>query len=171
MKRQQNADSGNRTSPGLSPWRRWQAQVMKYLESGISPEKNSLAIAVGATGGLFPIYGLTTLVSAILGVLLRANPVVVQIFNFMMYPIYFPIELAFIVAGAWLFEGNVDAYSIEGLRKVFAGGLASTVRQLGWALVHATMVWLAAAPLLTIALRAALLPIIRRWQRVGAAGS
>lgn len=170
MKRKQNIDTGHRASPNSSLWRRWQAQAVKYLESGMSPEKLSLAIAVGTTCGLFPIYGLTTFVTAIFGVLFRANPVVVQIFNYLMYPIYFPIELAFIVAGAWLFEGNVDAYTIEGLRKVFTGGLASTVRQLGWALAHATMVWLAAAPVLAIALRAALLPVIRRWQRAGAPG-
>ena len=152
-------------------FQRLRGKILSYLADGTSPERLSWAMALGATGGLFPIYGLTTAVSAVIGIVFRANPIVIQVFNYMMYPIYFPIELAFIIAGAWLFEGNVDAYSIEGLRKVFAGGLASTVRQLGWALVHATMVWLAAAPLLTIALRAALLPIIRRWQRAGAAGT
>ncbi len=148
---------------------RFRAQIMEYLSDGTSPEKLSLAAALGATCGLFPIYGLTTAVSAVAGIAFRVNPIVVQVFNYMMYPIYFPIEFGFILAGAWLFEGNLHAYTWSGVQAIIArGGLVSAFKQIGGALVHAVIVWVVVAPFLAIGLRSLLIPVIKRWKRTEA---
>lgn len=147
-------------------FQRLRGEILSYLADGTSPERLSWAMALGATGGLFPIYGLTTAVSAVIGIVFRANPIVIQVFNYMMYPIYFPIEFGFILAGAWFFEGNLDRYTWSGVREIIlGGGLASTFKQIGTALIHAVIVWLAVAPFLAIGVRSVLLSLIRRWQR------
>jgi len=147
--------------------RRFGLRILGYLKDGASPDKVSLAVALGITCGLFPIYGASTAVSALAGVIFRANPVIVQIFNYMTYPIYFPIAFAFILAGAWLFEGSLDAYTAGGVRVIVEAGVVAVLRQLGRALAHAAIVWLVIAPFAVILLKAALTPAIRRWQRVG----
>lgn len=144
--------------------RRTRLEITKYLAEGSTPEMLALAVALGVTGGLFPIYGMTTAVSFVLGIVFRANPVVVQVFNYMMYLIYFPIELGFILVGALIFEGGYDAYSLEGLRSTFSAGLLPALQQLGRALLHAVAVWAVVAPFLAWGLKSALTPVIRRWR-------
>lgn len=133
------------------------------LASGTSPEKLALGVALGVTCGLFPVFGTTTLLTFLVGIAFRANAVLVQVFNYLMYPVYFPVAAAFIVAGAWLFgaDGSVD-YSMAGMRAVFAQGWQAVFRELGVTLLHAVLVWLMVAPLLVLVVRKAMLPLARR---------
>ena len=149
--------------------KRLRAKIMDYLSDGTSPEKLSLAIALGVTCGLFPVYGLTTAVSVAVGIVFRANPIVIQLFNYMMYPIYFPIEFGFILTGAWVFEGDLHAYTWESIQLIITGGgLISAFRHIGGALMHAVIIWLIVAPFLSIGLRNLLVPLVKRWQRTEA---
>lgn len=141
------------------------SRVAQYLAEGSSPEKLAWAMALGATCGLFPIYGLTTAVSAAAGVVFRVNPIVVQLANYLMYPIYFPVEMGFILAGGWLFGDDLELQGLSGLQAIFSAGLVSACRLLGRALLHAVLVWLIVSPFLAIALRITLLQVIRRWPR------
>ncbi len=139
------------------------AALHAALSSGTSPEKLALGAALGVTCGLFPVFGTTTVLTFLVGIAFRANAMLVQVFNYLMYPVYFPVAAAFIVAGAWLFGADSSAdYSIAGMRAVFAQGWQAVARELGVTLLHGVLVWLMVAPLLVLALRKALLPMARR---------
>jgi uncharacterized protein (DUF2062 family) len=129
----------------------------------MSPEKVALAVALGATCGLFPVFGATTAVAAAAGVLFRANPVVVQIFNYAMYPVYFFVEFGLIATAAWIFEGDLHAYTPEGLRALFNAGWGAMLSQGGRALGQAVVLWLTLAPFTVLALRWLTLRIIDKW--------
>lgn len=153
-------DSAN---PKCGSTRRAVRAARGFLAQGMSPEKLALAVAIGATCGLFPVFGATTAVAAVAGVVFRANPVVVQVFNYAMYPVYFFVEFALIVAGAWVFEGNLHAYSPRGLRAMFEDGWGAMLNQGARALIQAVAMWLVIAPPLFLLLRWAVLRLILRF--------
>jgi uncharacterized protein (DUF2062 family) len=141
------------------------ADAMKaFLANGVSPEKLANAVAIGVMCGLFPIFGTTTIVSALAGLLFRVNPVVVQVMNYAMYPVYFFVQFGLIAAGAWIFEDGLDAYSRESIRAVFDAGWFSAFAQLTRALLHAVVVWALVSPLAGIGLRELILINVRHWQ-------
>jgi uncharacterized protein (DUF2062 family) len=137
--------------------------LKRELAGGGSPEKLALAVALGAVCGLFPIYGTTTAVTAVAGLLFRANPIVVQVCNYAMYPIYFFVEFALIAVGAWLFEGDLHAYTLDGLRSLAAAGPWAMVSQGARALGQALLVWAALAWPAVIGLRQLFLYAFSRW--------
>jgi len=144
------------------------ATVKRELAGGTSPDRLALAVAVGCVCGLFPIYGATTAVAGIAGIAFRANQIVVQIFNYAMYPIYFFIEFALIAVGAWVFEGDLHAYSPDGLRALFDAGWTAMLTQGARAFGQAVAVWMVLAFPTGIALKSISLAVIRRWPSLAA---
>jgi uncharacterized protein (DUF2062 family) len=139
------------------------AALENYLAAGASAEKLALAVALGITCGLFPVFGTTTALAALAALAFRVNLIVVQLFNYLMYPIYFPCVAGFIMAGAWAFGDGLDHYSIATLQHIAAMGWRAALQTLGADLLHAIYAWLVFAPFCVLVLRACMLPSIRRW--------
>jgi uncharacterized protein (DUF2062 family) len=148
-----------------SPIEKVRRALLGFLASGSSSEKLALGIAVGSTCGLFPVFGTTTALAALAGVIFRVNPVVVQIANYAMYPIYFPCMLGFLVAGASVFRGNGAVHGMQELEIAFRAGWEPTIKMLGWDLLYAAIIWAVLAPLLVLLLRLVALRLIKRWRR------
>lgn len=138
--------------------------LLGYLASGASAEKLALAVALGATCGLFPVFGATTALTALVGIIFRVNPVIVQVFNYAMYPIYFPAMVGFIAAGMTLFGGGGSHYQMAALRAAFDHGWGSAVRILGYDLLYGVIVWAVLSPLIAILIRLLALRLIRSRQ-------
>lgn len=152
----------------LATWKRltgFRLRMQDYLRGGLSAEDLALTIALGATCGLFPVFGATTALCAAAGVLFRLNPVVIQVVNYLMYPIYFFFMFAFIVAGAWVFGESVDPASSISLRDTIEAGGWAAMARLGRALFHAVLVWLVVAPFAVLGLRCLMRPVTRRWAK------
>lgn len=71
-----------------SLWRRWvMKHVIAQLTQGTSPGKVAQAIAFGVTIGLFPLLGTPTLISLAVGILMKLNQPVLQVFRELTYPL------------------------------------------------------------------------------------
>ncbi|MBN2299057.1 MAG: DUF2062 domain-containing protein, partial [Deltaproteobacteria bacterium] len=79
--------------------------VTKLLKQGISPEKIALSIAWGVMLGIFPVLGTTTILCTVAAVLLRLNLPVIQLANWLVYPLQIVLIVPFFVAGTAMF-GN-----------------------------------------------------------------
>ena len=71
-----------------SLWRRWVVKpVVAQLKQGTTPSKIAQAIAFGVTAGVFPLLGTTTVLGLGLGVWLKLNQPVLQVFLQLVYPV------------------------------------------------------------------------------------
>ena len=148
--------------------------LLRLLRIGTSPESLALGIALGVAGGLFPVFGTTTLLCVIVGAIFRVNPVLIQTVNYAMYPVYFPAVALLVVAGQWLFGEEHDVAAMVLLARLqHNAGWWRTLGQLGRLLGHAVLVWLLLAPPMVLLLRRLLLPWMGRMVRTrsGAATS
>ena len=71
------------------------ALVLDQLRQGITPEKIALTIALAAGIGVFPLLGTTTVLCFAIGVPLRLNQALMQLVNYLVYPLQ--------IAGIYLF--------------------------------------------------------------------
>ena len=81
--------------------RRVVALLLDQLRQGVTPEKIALTIALGAVLATFPILGSTTLLCGIAGVALRLNQPIIQLVNWLCYPLQILLLIPLYRAGEW----------------------------------------------------------------------
>lgn len=146
-----------------SLWRRWVTKsVIAQLTQGTSSSKIALAIAFGVTTGVFPLLGTTSIVSLVIGLPLKLNQPVLQVFRELVYPIHLATLLVFMRAGESLFGAEHVPLSIPMLMERFYADPGRFMADFGMIGVYAVVVWLLIAPLLLATVYFISRPVIER---------
>ncbi|XDD52477.1 DUF2062 domain-containing protein [Leptospira sp. WS92.C1] len=133
--------------------------IKRELKSGITPEKITMSIVVGISVGIFPLIGTTMTLCGVLGVLLRLNPVSIQLANYLVYPLQILLIFPFLqtgskVTGAALDLSWAENISIENVSEIAKGIFdVAGFAVLGW------LIWV---PGISILLYFLLLPFVRK---------
>lgn len=144
-------------------WRRWLvAPVLAQLTSGTSPERLAWTIALGMVLGVFPIMGSTTLVCLAAGWAFRLNQPVLHVFRAVVYPLHLLLILVFIHLGEHLFGAPLLSFSIPELMGKFKDDPLLFFHEFGIAALQGVAAWLLIAPVATLLIRTAALPILRQ---------
>jgi uncharacterized protein (DUF2062 family) len=148
--------------PTTAPTKRtfWQRRVadpvVVQLTQGITPEKIALTIAVGSALALYPMLGVTTLFCFIAGVVLRLNQPIIQVINYLCFPVHLTT-----IYYCWHWGDRLFATPHPRLRGRETAELmwhllwndpAQLVHRFGMTLYHATVVWALIAPLWIVAI-------------------
>ena len=132
-----------------SLWRRWVMKpVIAQLTQGTSPGKVAKAIAFGVTIGLFPLLGTTTLLSLAVGIPMKLNQPVLQVFRELTYPLQLATVLLFMRAGETLFGAEHVPLSIPMLMERFFASPGQFMADFGMIGLYAVVVWALIAPVL-----------------------
>lgn len=149
--------------PGTWYQRRILAPILVQLKQGITPEKIALTLALGAVLGIFPILGATTLLCAVAGLWLRLNQPIIQLVNYLAYPVQIGLLIPFYRAGERLFgQPPVPIFSIPDLAARFQASPGQFLVDYGLVGVYGIVVWCLCAPFLAAALFYGLRPLLRR---------
>lgn len=142
--------------------RRVVAPIVTQLKQGITPEKIALTLALGGVLGIFPILGATTLLCLVAGVWLRLNQPIIQLVNYLVYPVQVALLIPFYRAGEWLFRSPpVPILDVADLIARFGAGPWQFVVDYGRVGLYGIAVWLIAAPPLAALAFALLQPTLR----------
>jgi uncharacterized protein (DUF2062 family) len=133
----------------------WQARVVDpvvtQLTQGITPEKIALTIAVGSALALYPMLGVTTLLCFIAGVLLRLNQPIIQVINYLCFPVHLTTIYYCWVWGDRLFGTQHPRMRVretaEQMWQLLWNDPSLLIHRFGSTLLHATVIWAAIAPL------------------------
>ena len=152
-----------------SLWRRWVIKpIIAQLSQGTDPSKIAQAIAFGMTVGVFPLLGCTILVSLLIGVPLKLNQPILQVFRELVYPIHLATILLFIRAGEHLFHVAHTPLSLSVMVKDFYADPGKFMATFGMLGVYAISVWALLAPVLLAIIYYSSKPlIVRLAQRFG----
>jgi uncharacterized protein (DUF2062 family) len=133
--------------------RRVVAPILVQLKQGITPEKIALTLALGGVIGIFPILGATTFLCAVVGVWLRLNQPVIQLVNYLVYPVQLALLIPFYRAGERLFGAEpVPIVNVPELIGRFGADPWQFVLDYGRVGLYGIAVWaLVAAPLVALA--------------------
>src|SRR5215469_1665363 len=83
-------------------WKDSVAIIVGQLTQGVTPQKIALSIALGFSLGVIPILGTTTILCAIAAIRLKLNQPVIQLVNWLVYPLQLGLLLVFVRIGEWI---------------------------------------------------------------------
>ena len=135
--------------------------VREALQQGLTPEKLALSVVAGATLGVFPIPGTTTLLCSLAAVRLRLNLPVIQIANYVVSPVQLLLMIPFLNTGATLFQMPALSLSPAEIVAAFQVAPWQMVLRFWQAMLGAVVVWvLICVPI--VCMISALLPLLIR---------
>ena len=124
--------------------------IVAQLTQGITPEKIALTIAVGSALALYPMLGVTSLFCFIAGVALRLNQPIIQVINYLCFPIHLTTIYYCWRWGDRLFGTPRPRMRVRETAELMWDLLWNDPSQLfhrfGLTLYHATVVWALIAP-------------------------
>ncbi len=123
--------------------------IKDLLSQGLTKRQVTLALVVGISIGCMPLVWGTSVLCMFLAYVLRLNQVLVQLANYLVYPLQILLFIPFLKAGGWLFVSSSG-------RDLQAGAAFSLLKSAPGQFFHqfwllnlqALVVWLITLPLL-----------------------
>lgn len=153
----------------------WSRRVMRpivnQLTQGVSPHKITLTLALGATLGVFPIFGITSLLCLLLGAPLKLNQVILQSANWMVTWVHPLLLIFFVRLGETLMGAEPMVFVPNELVAAFKASPEAFMKRFGMTGLHGILGWFLVAPLIFgtawILMKCFLQRIIHRTQMEG----
>jgi uncharacterized protein (DUF2062 family) len=143
----------------------WQP-VLDQLKQGITPNRIAWSVAVGLVLGVVPVLGIATGLCAVAAWGLRLNQPVVQIVNYLAYPLQIVLLLPFYRLGASLLGREPLSLSLGALTERYREGVWVFIREFGGVMLGGVAVWLLAAPVAALVVYGVLRPVFT-WVAAG----
>ena len=134
------------------------------LQSGLSPQKLALTVALGVAFGLAPTFGITTLVSSAVALRLRLNVAAMQVVCHLFSPLQLLLVVPFLRLGATVLGHGHEVRNLRllELKKWLADDAWGVLRLLWRAELGALLVWAAVSVPVVLALYVSLQPVFRK---------
>lgn len=143
----------------INVWReRIVTLVVTQLVQGITPQKIALSIALGISLGIVPVLGATTILCAIAAIRLKLNQPMIQLVNWLVYPLQLGLILVFVHIGEWITHAPQMDFSIPELIQTFHESPLKFLQEFGICQVQGLVAWLFVAPIFTAIIFFALVP-------------
>jgi uncharacterized protein (DUF2062 family) len=139
--------------------------VRDLLRQGLTPRKLALTIALGFFLGLNPVVGTTTLLCTLVALAFGLNLPLIQIVNYLVYPLEIVMIVPFLEIGARLFATRLPPIDSHRLIASFRHHFFRTLGLWGSAVLHGVVAWLVVGGALSVVVYFAGLPLIRRLLR------
>jgi uncharacterized protein (DUF2062 family) len=124
------------------------APIIAQLIQGVTPQKMALSIALGFSLGVFPLP-VTTALCAIAAVRLKLNQPIIQLVNWLVYPLQLAWLLIFVRLGEWIMHAPQLPLSVPQLIQKFHESPGKFLQEFGVTGLHSVVAWLFIAPFLT----------------------
>jgi len=116
--------------------------ILELLSQGITPHKIALTIALGVVLGVTPVLGSTTILCAAAAVVFGINLPLIQVVNYVVYPLQLLLLIPFIQAGQWLFRQPPLPFSFAQLTALLRLRFWQTLAMLWEYTLHGLIAWL-----------------------------
>jgi uncharacterized protein (DUF2062 family) len=159
----QNNDMPTILASSIKFWReRIVALIVSQLTQGVTPHKIALSIGLGFSLGVIPVLGVTTTLCAIAAIRLKLNQPVIQLVNWLVYPLQLAWILVFVRIGEWITRAPFINFSLPELIQKFHDSPVKFFQEFGLAGLQGVVAWLFIAPFLTMVTYSVLLPSLKR---------
>ena len=144
--------------------RLWEPLVAQ-LRQGLSPERLAWSLALGLGAGVSPLVGSSTGLCILLALVFKLNQVVMQVANYLAYPLQLLLLIPFIRLGEKLFGAPSLPLNIDVIAKAIRADAWGALPVFWTSLWHGTVAWLLVTPLASALLALLLTPLFRAAAR------
>jgi uncharacterized protein (DUF2062 family) len=135
------------------------------LRKGTTPRQLALTCALGIVISIFPFIGVTTWICLGLALVLRLNIAIIQLVNYLFFPIQLLLMIPFINMGTFLFSLNPFPYTQEQLINLFKTDFWRLASDAGISVGSGIAVWgLVAIPLFFLVFYTTFI-VFSKWRR------
>lgn len=134
--------------PGTRTFAKLKARLLDLLKQGMQPRQLALALALGATIGLLPTVWGTSVLCILFAWLLRLNQLVVQLANYLVYPLQILLFIPYFQMGEHLFGSNYLPGNLNFFLTNLQSNPLQVLDQYWQANLQAACAWLLSLPLL-----------------------
>lgn len=110
-------------------------------KDGLTAEKLALSITIGIISGVFPVLGMTTVLSLILTMVFRQNILVVQSVQWILALFQVLLIIPFMQFGAYLLSQDAQINLVQ-INNAFHNGVISGFRTVGIFHLYAILTWI-----------------------------
>jgi uncharacterized protein (DUF2062 family) len=142
--------------------RRFRTFIVNQLTQGVSVREITLTLAWGVTLGLFPLFGVTSLLCFAVGYACRLNHVILQSTNWTVAWVHPLLLLLFVRIGERLFGAESMPFVPTELIVEFNASPAAFMRRFAVTLLYGVFGWSLLAPIVFGVTYAGMYPILRK---------
>ncbi len=115
--------------------------IVSLLGQGITPRKIAISMTLGIVIGIFPIIGIPAIVCVIIAALYGLNHAVIQIFNWLAYPLQLILIIPFFRLGNAIFQGAPLTVTLDKMLTSYQLDFWKTIVSLWDITLHAFVAW------------------------------
>jgi uncharacterized protein (DUF2062 family) len=115
--------------------------LREALRTGTTPRQLALTFALGFVISIFPIVGTTTWICLGLAIVFRLNIAIIQIVNYLAFPVQLVLILPFINIGSFVFNLNPFPYTQHELIAMLKTNFWGLVSEAGISLGSGVVIW------------------------------
>jgi uncharacterized protein (DUF2062 family) len=120
--------------------------LLALLRQGVSPRRLALCVAIAVVVGNIPIFGVSTILCALIALVFRLNLPAIQLVQAAMAPTQLLLIIPFVRLGEWIVRAPRQAVSIKAGLALMSQGVWHAVVILRDAIFHAGLAWSLIAP-------------------------
>lgn len=136
--------------------------ILGFLSQGVTPDKLALTVALGIMIGVLPVFGVASILCALIALSLRLNMAAIQLVHYAAAPLQFILLVPFIRIGGVLFNQPPTDFSFGQLYQMFTTDLLATLHNLWFTLFLAFLGWTIVSVPLAFLLYYGTLPVFRK---------
>jgi uncharacterized protein (DUF2062 family) len=111
-------------------------------KDGITPEKMAFSVTLGIVSGVFPVIGMTTVISIALTMLFRQNLLIVQAVQWILALAQVLLIIPFMQFGAYILNVHALHISMAQINHAFQPGMLSGIKTVGIFHLYGILSWL-----------------------------
>jgi uncharacterized protein (DUF2062 family) len=105
----------------------------------------ALSISIGIIGGAFPVLGLASYICLLLTLSLKQNIIIVQVVNWLVYPIQILLLIPFMKLGNAIFGGGDITLTFHQVVIAFQSGILNGIKLIGIISLYGIIAWVVIA--------------------------
>lgn len=126
-------------------------EIKNAFIQGFTPEKIALSIAIGFIFGTVP-FCISTFFCTISGIILRLNQPVIQLINFMVFPLQIILFIPYLKLGEFIFNEKTIPLNYYEIKEIFSLSTKLFILKLGKAIIYALSGWIILSPIFFVLL-------------------
>ena len=139
--------------------------IKNQLTQGANPLGLARTCAAGVTLAIIPLLGATTALCAIIGIKFKLNQPIIQLVNYLFYPVQLLLLPVFIFSGAKLTGSIPVAFDPKVVVTEFTTDPGLFMKHYGMAGLHAVLVWAIICPFLFKSIEWICLVFFKKWSK------
>lgn len=122
-------------------WQKIRTIFVEAFKTGISAQKLAISVVIGTLLGIMPFFGASTALCAFIALYFRLNMPIIQVVNYVVYPLQLMLFIPFIRLGETIFGANPLPLDMVQIQELAQKGILILLEKIWLSNLYALVAW------------------------------